>query len=516
MDRRTLISLAVAVGVLMVILAIVGGGGFSREARTLVQAESRNLSIGRKQFDVERQAVLDALAAEPDMFQPKAFDKTWPKRLDEAASRLDAADKAMEQARAILAENDEKKRVELEQALERVRSARTFVASEITEIAQLARQRLDLKRDFSDSVAKMETDYKATLAVDLQSVRALVTQAVTTWPAKKADLERRLAAASALMQSSETAWAQAQAAGAKPRAAGADNDIDYEMVITAANTLSDNYRNLNLATITIKDLVSQLNVSWDKILSDMEVREGSIVTFYHQIRKVTSSYLEVDPKVAEAEENAEKAADESAVASGSDGARIMEAWVKVDKSRYLSMEKNLGMTIEHKPAGKYDSEATKRVQAGGYAYMASPEERRNRYGYWRGSGGSSFWVFYGQYSFMRSMFWGPSYYPIGVSHYRGYRSAYGSGRSWYGRDSSGRALYGSQGSRTRSTYASSKYRRNNGYKNTQFVKCGGTYRGSKFAPKSSSRSSRSSYSSSRYSSGRSSSRSSGSRGFSGK
>lgn len=516
MDRRTLVSLAVVVGVLMVILAIVGGGGFSGDARALVQAASGKLSIQRKQFDVERQFVLDALAAEPDMFQPKAFDKTWPKRLDEAASRLDAADKAMEQARTILAENDEKKRVELEQALERVRSARTFVASEITEIAQLARQRLNLKRDFSDNVAKMETDYKATLAVDLQSVRSLVTQAVTTWPAKKADLERRLAAASALIQSSETAWAQAQAAGAKPRATGADVDIDYEMVITAANTLSDNYRNLNLATITIKDLVAQLNVSWDRILADMEVREGSIVTFIHQIRKVTTPYLEVDPKVAEAEEAAEKAADESAVASGSDGARIEETWVNVDKSRYLSMEKNLGMTIEHKPAGKYDSEATKIVQPGGYAYMASPEERHNRYGYWRGSGGSSFWVFYGQYAFMRSLFWGPSYYPIGVSHYRGYRSAYGSGRSWYGRNSSGRPLYGSQGSRTRSTYANSKYRRNNGYKSTQFVKSGGTYRGSKYAPKSSSRSS---YSSSRYSSGRSSRRSFGSSrsgGFSGK
>jgi hypothetical protein len=514
MDRRTLIALAVVVGALMVVLALVGGGGFSNDARALVQAESRKLSIDRKQFEVERQAVLDALAAEPDMFQPKAFDKTWPKRLDEAASRLDAADTALEQARAILAENDEKKRVDLEQTLERVRSARTFSAAEITEIAQLARQRLNLKRRFRDSVAKIETDYKATLAVDLQRVRSHVTQAVTTWPEKKADLEQRLEAAAALIQISETAWAQAQAAGAKPQAAGAA--IDYDTVITAANTLSDNHRNLNLATITIKDLVSQLNVSWDKILADMEVREGSVVTFYHQLRKVTTPYVEVDPKVAEAEAKAKKAADESPVGSGSGGARVEETWVKVDKSRYLSMEKNLGMTIEHKPAGKYDSEATKTVQPAGYAYMTSPEKGRNRYGYWRHSGGSNFWVFYGQYAFMRSMFWGPSYYPIGVGHYRGYRGAYGSGRTWYGRDSSGGALYGSQGSRTKTTYSKSKYRRNSGYKSTQFVKSGGTYRGSKYAPKSSSRSS---YSSSRYSSGRLSSRSVGrsrSRSFSGK
>jgi hypothetical protein len=246
----------------------------------------------------------------------------------------------------------------------------------------------------------------------------------------------------------------------------------------------------------------------------MEVREGSVVTFHHQIRKVTTPYVAVSPEVAEAEEKAEKAA----VGSGDAGARTEETWVKVDKSRYLSMEKNLGMTIEHKPAGKYDSEATKTVQAAGYAYMSSPEEGRNRYGYWRHSGGSSFWVFYGQYAFMRSMFWGPSYYPIGYGHYRGYRGAYSAGRTWYGRDSSrgGGALYGSQGTRTKTTYANSKYRRSNGYKSTQFVKSGGTYRGSRYASKSSSRSS---YSSSRYSSGRSSSRSAGrsrSRSFSGK
>ena len=74
--------------------------------------------------------------------------------------------------------------MELEQALEKVRAARIFALSEATRIADIARERLDLKRNFNESVQKIETDYRATRAVDLESIQALIAKAVTDWPGK--------------------------------------------------------------------------------------------------------------------------------------------------------------------------------------------------------------------------------------------------------------------------------------------------------------------------------------------
>ena len=45
------------------------------------------------------------------------------------------------------------------------------------------------------------------------------------------------------------------------------------------------------------------------------------------------------------------------------------------------MEKDLGMAIEHKPAGKYDTESERVAQPAGFAYMAPPGQS-NQYGHW--------------------------------------------------------------------------------------------------------------------------------------
>ena len=52
-----------------------------------------------------------------------------------------------------------------------------------------------------------------------------------------------------------------------------------------------------------------------------------------------------------------------------------------------AMESNLGMAVEHKPAGKYDTESERVAQPAGFAYMAPPGQS-NQYGYWDHAAGA--------------------------------------------------------------------------------------------------------------------------------
>lgn len=101
-------------------------------------------------------------------------------------------------------------------------------------------------------------------------------------------------------------------------------------------------------------------------------------------------------------------------------------WKEVSAITFEEHQKDLGMTVLSKKDGVLDKKAT---PAGYNNYVGN-----NKYGTWqRQSNGSSFWVFYGQYHFMSSLFYGPShrYYRNDYDYYRTnhYRKS-----SYYGRN----------------------------------------------------------------------------------
>jgi hypothetical protein len=128
--------------------------------------------------------------------------------------------------------------------------------------------------------------------------------------------------------------------------------------------------------------------------------------------------------------------------------------VEVTKPDYDKNSKNLGMVIDSKELGLYDHEAAKFASPPGYRYVGD-----KKYGEWkRDAHGNSFWAFYGQYAFMRSLFWGPSYYqPIFRRDYDTYSNYRKNGQTYYGRTSTGSNQYGTSGTYTRTKYSGSKY-----------------------------------------------------------
>ena len=128
------------------------------------------------------------------------------------------------------------------------------------------------------------------------------------------------------------------------------------------------------------------------------------------------------------------------------------------------------MAIAHKDAGLFDSEAQNNVQPPGFAYIASPDQGSNQYGYWSHSGGQSVWTFLPEYLIMRELLWGHSYRPIYVNEYNGYQTALRSGRTYYGQETpASPPKYGSHGTFTAQRYASSRYVQSGGYSGSAYA-----------------------------------------------
>jgi hypothetical protein len=160
------------------------------------------------------------------------------------------------------------------------------------------------------------------------------------------------------------------------------------------------------------------------------------------------------------------------------GQSVDSGWTNVDKATFNKHKEHLGMAIYSKPAGVLPEDATVIASPPGYNYVGN-----RRYGQWERRNGQSFWVFYGQYSLMRDVFWGRGMYrPIYRSEYRGYRSNLRSRRAYYG----AKKQYGTAKAVKSPKYSKSSYAKkrssSGGYSGSKYSgsKRSGGYRGSRY------------------------------------
>lgn len=427
-----------------------------------------------------RQVVEKALTEHPDVFEPRGHDKAWPERFDKAATDLEAGREIADGLQTLLKDKSPESQPKVVETTHQLAGLRVAAMTDATRMQEEAEHLVKFKQELTRRLAEIETTTQSIETIDLTGLTTLVSKAGLDWPAKKADLDGRL-------KRYTDAKSRATTLGTAVKEKGADGNL--QQLMSATQQLGQTRKMLTDARKQLPGLVDQLYWSWDRMLVDMEIQEGATVTFRQKFKTVKVRAL-----VPEGEEAQTKDSEE---------------WQTVSKSVWESMKGNLGMVVAHKAAGKYDHEATQLVQPAGYAYMCPPQQVRNHYGYWeRRNDGHHFWRFYGQYAFMRSMMrmGGHGISPISGLMWNNYHSHRQSGRTWYGRDELGRNRYGSDGLVTRQSFSGSMFVATNGFKSTQYVKSGGSYRGSRYATPTRSTSSSNRYSGSRYQSGSSSSR----------
>lgn len=129
-----------------------------------------------------------------------------------------------------------------------------------------------------------------------------------------------------------------------------------------------------------------------------------------------------------------------------------EGWTLVSDALFWKNYENLGMALETKPLGFYESELIDTAEPIGMAVIAEPAivngipTGSNEYGEWRHSGGGSFFHYYGMYRVFSNFGYPRRYSYADWNHY----NSYGRSGSYYGRDEQ----YGTYGS---GTYTGARY-----------------------------------------------------------
>jgi hypothetical protein len=151
----------------------------------------------------------------------------------------------------------------------------------------------------------------------------------------------------------------------------------------------------------------QQDKSFSIILEDMDVQEDRYVHRYSVLRESQSNEI----------------------------TNSSSPWQEVSQNYFRANEANLGMELASKDS---TGKVMKVAAPPGYSNYVG----NNRYGQWQNSSSGNFWVFYGQYAMMRSIF-GMGHRPVYYGGYHDYRSSYYGSRPYYGSSNyGGKNTYG--------------------------------------------------------------------------
>ena len=461
MSKSSLRVLAVLLTVGIIVVLLAGLDGLPGAIKTQISAERKSFTAAQSQLEKAQADVSRTMAGEMALFNSLPSAREYPDRLNRAFSSLSAAGQSIAELERLEKQNRRADRDRAEALLAREKQVRAEAVADAESVRTDAAHWVDLKQHLPQEVQDMERDYARVHAVDLAAAAAVAQKAEADWPAKKSDLEAHLATARAIQVRSDELWQSTTGA----RRAAAANDyskVDFGTLFAAADTLKTGAADLPKQTEQLKTLSAQLYQSWDKVLVDMETRGSGNSREYDQKIKTVRTTV--------------------AAATGKSGtATSDEKWVDVSRAQYQAMEKDLGMAVEHKPAGKYDTESERVAQPAGFAYMAPPGQS-NQYGHWEQNNGTSFWVFYGQYALMRDLLFNRSYRPLDYREYHEYYTYRQRNETYYGRDTATQApKYGTAGTATQEHYSGSTFAKSGGFKDSKFASKPGGYRDSQYS-----------------------------------
>jgi hypothetical protein len=425
-------------------LLLVSCGGLPRALRNQIASEKAALLQTERQLQHSLDTVKADIAHSPDLFRGAPVSAEWPARLQSARGTLDRAKNDLQQLDKL---TDVRR---AEQLLSEERGLRQSVVRDAESVESDANSWLDFEKNIPHYLAAMQREYDEIHAVDLTPLAGVVQKAEQDWPAKKAALDGRLASLRQSEEAAGTQWTATESAR-KDAAAGTAKGPEIATLIEANDVLQRDDSKLTHDADELRAACGQLYDAWDKVLADLEVaHHGDETVYSEKVTTVRTHYTDVAAKKAEVSSD--------------------NKWVDVPAPTYRAVENDLGMTIAHKDAGLFDSEAQTQAQPPGFAYIAPPSVGSNQYGYWSHEGGQSVWTWLPEYLIMRELLWGHSYRPIYINEYSGYQTALRSGQTYYGQETpASPPKYGSHGTFTQQRYANSRYVQSGGYSSSAYA-----------------------------------------------
>jgi hypothetical protein len=401
MNRRSLELIAAILITLMVIVATAGLDHLPRQLRESATSANSHLAEDRAAFDRNRTFIDRAIRDEPALFQAKAA--LWRQRLDRDRARLDASATDLASLQQFAQANRRTDAGKVEKTLGDFESLRKTAIGDESEIRTEAERWLTYKRELPKRLDAMRTSYEAVKTFDIAAATLAVHKAMVDWPAKRDDLQSRIDSLKKLQSNGEQIWDSS----ATLRSAAEANKLtgsDYATLFSEADHLDAAARELKDSSGTLNTLAGQLYTSWDKLLVDLDQDDG----YREKLRIVRTRFPD-------------------ATQSGGQ-TTTEEKWETIDAARYRDARRNVGMAVEHKPVGKYDSESEHVPQPPAYAYIAPPGQS-NAYGSWT----SGVWHWLPEYLILSHLLHG-SRGPVTTGDFEAYQSARRRGDIFYGRN----------------------------------------------------------------------------------
>ena len=425
-------------------------GHLSSSLRRDIALEHDQLRDADRQLQRTQDAVQSDLTRNPDLFRDASAAGEWTATLRAAKERLDRAKQDDKDLQELVRRNRENSHQQAERILNEERRLRADALQQSRNVEATANKWLDFSRDPGSNLARMKQQYDAISGVDLGSIATTVEKAEKDWPSKETELEKRWTSLQGTSKAAVTEWDGTEAAR-QAALGGQVNGQQVEMLVRADQQLSSTANALTADSNELRLLCSQLYNSWDKVLVDLDSsRHGWDRTFRERIKTVRTHFTDGVSTKGE---------------TSSD-----ERWMDTSEASYRAIENNLGMTIAHKDAGLFDSEADNTPQPAGFAYIAPASQERNQYGYWTHTDHGTFWTFLPQYLLMRELLWNRDYRPVVVDDFNAYRTARRTGRIYYGQQTpASPPQYGTHGSFTQTRYAQSRYAQSGGFKNSMYA-----------------------------------------------
>lgn len=428
--------------------------GLAHKSLRDIEWEKNDWEKASRALDASAKVIANAMAASPELFKGTTVSGEWHSRLEDAKGKLANSERDDRKLTNLAHQDRASSQAEVERLLTDARALRESAVSEAKGVEENVAKWQSFSADPGSALTAVEKNLRSIQAVDFGTLSQTVEKAERDWPAKKADLDGRLAALKSIEKSAETRWEGAQELKAQV-SGGKLAGPQLGALVSLDEDVARDRASLASGVQQLTDLSGQLYLSWDKILADLEIsRFGRENVYRERVRTVRTRLL--DPAT-----NRSEVTDE-------------ERWVPVPEQAYRSVENDIGMTIAHKDSGLYDSEASYSPQPPGFAYLASPETGSNRYGHWTHSGGQTFWSFLPEYILLRELLRSHDYRPIQVNEYRGYTAARTAGKTYYGGNFSSSPAtrtptYGTHGSFTAKNYSTSRYVQSGGFRSSAYA-----------------------------------------------
>ena len=398
MDRRSLGIVAIILIGLMALVATAGLDNLPRQLRNSVTAAGTSFAADRTAFEQNRKFIDREIQEEPALFASQA--PGWRERLDKDTAQMQSAALALAALQQLAKTNRRTDAQRVQQDLANFDNLRQRPLKDTSDIRTEAERWLAYKRALPQRMEAMRAAYHDLKEFDLDAATAPARKAMTDWPDKRADLQARLDALKTQQTESETIWDST----AVPRKAVESGDyahIDYAGLFSTADRVDAAPKQLKDGAASLNTMAAQLYVNRDKLLLDVDGDR-------EKVRIVTTRYP--DATLAGGQTSSE------------------ERWETAGSTRGRDAERSVGMVIERKPAGKYDSEAERVVQPPAYAYIAPPGQS-NSYGSWAGG----VWHWLPEYLILSQLLH-MSRGPVTAGDYQAYQQARRRGEVFYGRN----------------------------------------------------------------------------------